>query len=55
MDIRKKTNGWGLPTFGLFFFVETVGLEANGLEKKPLFKALFGIWPSHPESPVTET
>ena len=35
--------------------VETVGLEANGPEKKPLFMALFGDGPSHPESPVTKT
>lgn len=41
------------PTFSAI--VEMVGLEANGLEKKPLFKALFGIQQSHPESPVTKT
>ena len=38
-----------------FTKMETVGLEANGLEKKPLFKALFGDGPSHPESPITKT
>ena len=35
--------------------METVGLEAKGPEKNPLFKALFGTRPSHPESPVKET
>ena len=53
LKCNKKAENVINSTFSAI--VETVGLEANGLEKKPLFKALFGDGPSHPESPITKT
>ena len=53
LKCNKKAENVINSTFSAI--VETVGLEANEPEENPLFQALFGIRPNHPESPGTET
>ena len=55
----KERRAFPCPIFVVTHFVTqlfvTVELEANEPDEKTLFLGLFGIWPSHPESPVTKT